>query len=616
MLPFDAREPMKTAYRTHTCGELTKKDAGQTVRLAGWVDSSRDHGGLIFIDLRDRYGTTQCVFNPEVAREAHALAEGMHGEDVVQLEGTVSPRPAAAVNPKIPTGEIEVRVTAAEVLAKSEPPPITVADDCDAGEDVRLRYRYLDLRRPCMQRNLLVRHEIIQAMRRTLEDERFIEVETPLLTKSTPEGARDFLVPSRINPGRFYALPQSPQLFKQILMVSGFDRYYQIARCLRDEDLRADRQPEFTQLDIEMALVEEEDVLGVTERVVAAVVKAAKGIDVATPFPRLTFAEAVRDYGSDKPDRRFEMRLKDVAEVARASEFRIFRQAAEAGGHVRGLKVPGGPGPNPKGAGGAGAPGLTRKDIDNLTTFAADFGAKGLAWMRVEADGLTGPIAKFFKPDQLAAMQKTFAAKEGDLLLFVADQPAVVAASLGALRVHLGHRLGLVPQKELNFCWVTDFPLFEWDVEAKRHVAIHHPFTSPRPEDMDRLESEPLSVRARAYDLVLNGVELGGGSIRIHRPDVQERVFRLLGIGKEEAEEKFGFLLEALRYGAPPHGGIALGLDRFVRLLVGASSIREVIAFPKTQRAQCMMSGAPGTVDERQLRDLHIRLRPEAAKEE
>jgi aspartyl-tRNA synthetase len=597
---------MKTAHRTHTCGELTREHAGRTVRLAGWVDSSRDHGGLIFIDLRDRYGTTQCVFNPAAAREAHALAEEMHGQDVVRLDGTVALRPAAAVNPKISTGEIEVRVTAAEVLAKSESPPITVADDCDAGEDVRLRYRYLDLRRPCMQRNLLVRHEIIQAMRRTLEGERFIEVETPLLTKSTPEGARDFLVPSRINPGRFYALPQSPQLFKQILMVSGFDRYYQIARCLRDEDLRADRQPEFTQLDIEMAFIAEDDVLGVTERVAAAVVKAVKGIDVATPFPRLSFAEAMRDYGSDKPDRRFEMKLADVAEVARASEFRIFRQAAEAGGHVRGLKVPGGP----------GAPGLTRKDIDTLTAFAADFGAKGLAWMRMESAGLTGPIAKFFKADQLSAMQQTFAAKKGDLLLFVADAPAVVAASLGALRVHLGHRLGLVPQEELNFCWVTDFPLLEWDVEETRHVAIHHPFTSPRREDMDRLESEPLSVRARAYDLVLNGVELGGGSIRIHRPDVQERVFRLLGIGKAEAEEKFGFLLEALRYGAPPHGGIALGIDRFVRLLVGASSIREVIAFPKTQRAQCMMSGAPGTVDEKQLRDLHIRLRPEAAKEE
>jgi aspartyl-tRNA synthetase len=593
---------MRTAYRTHTCGELAKAHAGQTVRLAGWVDATRDHGGLIFIDLRDRYGATQCVFNPAKAPEAHALAEGLRSQDVLGLEGTVVARPAEAVNPKIATGEIEVHVARAEVLAKSEPPPFAVADDCDAGEDVRLRYRYLDLRRPAMQRNLLLRHELVRTMRRVLEAEGFAEVETPLLTKSTPEGARDFLVPSRINPGRFYALPQSPQLFKQILMVSGYDRYYQIARCLRDEDLRADRQPEFTQLDLEMAFVEEDDVLAVTERVVAAVVKAVKGVEIKTPFPRLTFAEAMRDYGSDKPDRRFEMHLKDVGEMARQAEFRIFREAAERGAHVRGLKVPGGKA-------------LTRKDIDNLTTFAADFGAKGLAWMRAEAQGLTGPIAKFFKPEQLAAMQQTFAAAEGDLLLFVADAPAVVAASLGALRVHLGHRLGLVPQEELNFCWVTDFPLLEWDVEEKRHVAIHHPFTSPKPEDLDRLETEPLSVRARAYDLVLNGVELGGGSIRIHRPDVQERVFRLLGIGKEEAEMKFGFLLEALRFGAPPHGGIALGLDRFVRLMVGATSIRDVIAFPKTQRAQDLMSGAPGTVDERQLRDLHIRLRPEAKDE-
>jgi len=593
---------MRTAYRTHTCGELKRDHAGQTVRLAGWVESDRDHGGLIFIDLRDRYGTTQCVFNPQTSPEAHALAEKARSQYVLGIEGEVAARPEDMVNPKIATGEIEVRITRADVLAESDAPPIEISDDCEAGEDVRLRYRYLDLRRPRMQRNLLARHEIIKTMRGTLEAEGFIEVETPFLTKSTPEGARDFLVPSRINPGRFYALPQSPQLFKQILMIAGYDRYYQIARCLRDEDLRADRQPEFTQLDLEMAFVEEDDVLAVTERVVAAVAKAVKGVEVSTPFPRLSFAEAMRDYGSDKPDRRFEMKLGDVAEVAQQSEFRVFREAAEAGGHVRGLKVPGGRS-------------LSRKDIDNLTAFASDFGAKGLAWMRVEPEGLAGPVAKFFSPDQLAAMRKTFSAKPGDLLLFVADQPAVVAASLGALRVHLGHRLGLVPEGELDLCWVTDFPLFEYDVQEKRHVAIHHPFTSPRPADLDRLETEPLSVRARSYDLVLNGVELGGGSIRIHRPDVQERVFRMLGIGKEEAEAKFGFLLEALRYGAPPHGGIALGLDRFVRLLLDEPSIRQVIAFPKTQRAQCLMTGAPSPVDERQLRDLHLRLRPEAAQD-
>ena len=593
---------MKTTYRTHTCGELTQAQTDQTVQLAGWVDSARDHGGVIFIDLRDRFGTTQCVFNPATSTQAHALAERMHGQYAVQIEGTVRPRPPEAVNPKIPTGEIEVHATSAQILAESDAVPFEITDDVDLGEDIRLRYRYLDLRRPRMQRNLMTRALIVRTMRQTLEAEAFLDIETPLLTKSTPEGARDFLVPSRINPGRFYALPQSPQLFKQILMIAGYDRYYQIARCLRDEDLRADRQPEFTQLDIEMAFIAEEDIMAVTERVVAAVVKAVLDVDVAPPFARLTFAEAMRDYGSDKPDRRFDMTLRDVTEVAGQSEFRVFRDAVAKGGHVRGLKVPGGRS-------------FSRKDIDELATYAGGFGAKGLAWLRAEAEGLTGPIAKFFTPPQLLQMRQAFAAEPGDLLLFVADEPAVVAASLGALRVHLGHRLGIIPEDQLNLCWVTDFPLFEYDVAEKRHVAIHHPFTSPKPEDLDRMESEPLSVRARAYDLVLNGVELGGGSIRIHRPDVQQRVFQLLGIGKEEADAKFGFLLEALRYGAPPHGGIALGLDRFVRLLVGEPSIRDTIAFPKTQRAQCLMSGAPGPVDERQLRELHIRLRPEAKDE-
>jgi len=595
---------MQTTYRTHTCGQLTADDAGATVRLAGWTDSARDHGGVIFIDLRDRYGRTQCVFNPENNPEAHALAERLGNQDVVAVTGTVRPRPEDAVNPKIATGAIEVHVESAEVLSASETPPFEITDDVDVGEDIRLRHRYVDLRRPAMQRNMLARAQIVRTMRRTLEAEGFIDVETPLLTKSTPEGARDFLVPSRINPGRFYALPQSPQLFKQILMIAGYDRYYQIAKCLRDEDLRADRQPEFTQLDVEMAFVSEDDVMAATERVVAAVIRDVLGREIEVPFPRVPYDDAMRNYGSDKPDRRFEMHLKDVSDLARGCEFRVFSGAVEAGGEVRGLAVP-----------GAGAQ-FTRKEIDDLAPFAADFGAKGVAWLKVGADGLTGPIAKFFSEAQLAHLRETMGAGEGDLLLFVADDPAVVAASLGALRLHLGRRLGLVRDDEVDLCWITEFPLLEWDPETNRHYAMHHPFTSPLPEDLDRLESDPGSVRARAYDLVLNGVELGGGSIRIHRPEVQERLFRLLGIEEAEARQKFGFLLDALRYGAPPHGGIALGLDRFVRLMIGADSIRETIAFPKTQRAQCLMSGAPGPVDEKQLEDLHIRLRPEGMEEE
>jgi aspartyl-tRNA synthetase len=594
---------MKTSYRTHTCGELRKSHAGLAVRLSGWVESSRDHGGVIFIDLRDRYGTTQCVFNPAKSRDAHALAEKMHQQYVIQVEGTVEPRPPEAVNPKMPTGEIEIKVKTAEVLAASESLPFDLTDACDAGEDIRLKYRYLDLRRPKMQRNLATRSLIVRTMRRVLEGEGFMDVETPLLTKYTPGGARNFLVPSRINPGRFYALAESPQLFKQLLMMAGYDRYYQIAKCMRDEDLRADRQPEFTQLDIEMAFITEADIMAVTERVVAAVIEAVLGKKVGTPFPHLTFAEAMRDYGVDKPDRRFEMKIGDVAHVAKASDFRVFREAAEKGGHVRGLKVPGGQS-------------MSRKEIDELTTYAGGFGAKGLAWVKVEADGkLSGSIAKFFSPDQQADLKTTFAAAPGDLLLFVADEPTVVAASLGNLRVHLGHRLGLVKEGEFNFCWVTDFPLLEYDLETKRYMAMHHPFTSPNPADLENLEKAPASVRARAYDLVVNGVELGGGSIRIHRTDVQSRMFKILGVSDEEAQEKFSFLLDALKFGAPPHGGIALGLDRLVRILLDEGSIRDAIAFPKTQRGQDLMTGAPGTVDEKQLRDLHIRLRPEATEE-
>jgi aspartyl-tRNA synthetase len=590
---------MKTTYRTHTCGELSKAHAGLSVQLAGWVDSSRDHGGLIFIDLRDRYGRTQCVFNPATCQETHTLAEKIHGQYVIQIEGVVQPRPAEAVNPKLPTGEIEIHVAKAEILAASDALPFEVTDESDAGEDIRLKYRYLDLRRAKMQRNLLTRHLIVKTMRHVLEEKGFADIETPMLTKYTPGGARNFLVPSRINAGRFYALAESPQLFKQLLMMAGYDRYYQIARCMRDEDLRADRQPEFTQLDVEMAFISEADIMAVTERVVSAVVEAVLGQKIQTPFPHLTFSEAMRDYGVDKPDRRFGMKIGDIVHVAKETDFRVFREAAEKGGHVRGLKVPGGQS-------------FSRKELDELTAFAGGFGAKGLAWLKIEEATMTGPIAKFFTAGQQQALREAFSAQAGDLLLFVADEPGVVAASLGNLRVHLGHRLGMVKAEDLNFCWVTEFPLVEYDLETKKYVAMHHPFTSPNPNDLDRLESEPASVRARAYDLVLNGVELGGGSIRIHQTEVQARMFKLLGIRDEDAQEKFGFLLDALKFGAPPHGGIALGLDRFVRILLGEGSIRDAIAFPKTQRGQDMMTGAPGIVDEKQLRDLHIRLRPEA----
>ncbi|MDK1030534.1 MAG: aspartate--tRNA ligase [Planctomycetia bacterium] len=592
---------MKTTLRTHTCGELRTTDGGATVALVGWVNAQRDHGGLIFIDLVDRYGRTQLVFNPEKSADAHSIAETLRNQFVVRAEGTVSRRPDEMVNPKIPTGEIEVDVKKIEVLNESLTPPFEIEDDSDVAEDLRLRYRYLDLRRPSMRNNLIVRHRVVREIRAALDAEQFIEVETPFLTKSTPEGARDFLVPSRVNPGRFYALPQSPQLFKQILMVAGFDRYYQIARCMRDEDLRADRQPEFTQLDLEMSFVTEDDVMGITERVMARVMKAILDIDIELPITRLTYAEAMDSYGSDKPDLRFELKLRDITDIAREVEFKVFSAVATGGGQVRGINVPGGSQ-------------FTRKELDELTAFVSAFGAKGLAWIKVDADAFGGPIAKYISPGAQQKIRETFGAEAGDLLLFVADNPKVVAKSLGALRVHLGRRLKLIPESEFCFCWVTDFPLLEYDEQEKRHVAMHHPFTSPRPEDIDLLATDPANVQARAYDIVLNGVELGGGSIRIHRADVQYQMFRLLGIDKEEAERRFGFLLEALRYGAPPHGGIALGLDRMVRILLGLPSIRDTIAFPKTQKAQCLMTDAPSVIDERQMRELHIQLRPQARR--
>ncbi len=585
---------MAELRRTHTCGELRKSHVGQEVVLCGWVVTARDHGGVVFADVRDRYGLTQVVFNPERCPEEHKLAHSLRQEFVIAVRGEVRARPDDMVNPKLDTGEIEVYADELVILNKADTPPFEVADDAKVGLDLRLKHRYLDLRRPVMQKRLVFRSRVAQAIRAFYSGRDFVEVETPMLTKSTPEGARDYLVPSRVNQGRFYALPQSPQLFKQILMIAGLDRYFQIVRCFRDEDLRADRQPEFTQLDVEMAFVTEEDVFECTEQMLAHVFKQTLDRDIPTPFPRLTYAQAMAEYGTDKPDTRFEMKLADVTDLAAQSEFKVFRSVADAGGMVKGLAAPGGAQ-------------LSRKDIDGLTEFVGEYGAKGLAWFKVEGGKLTSSIAKFFSEDLQAKILERVGGEDGSLLLFVADQPSVVNQSLAELRRHLARRLGLIPEDRLNFLWVYDFPLVEWDEEEERYVALHHPFTSPRPEDLDKLESDTANVRARAYDVVLNGAELGGGSIRIHRPDVQTRVFKLLGIDEAEAQEKFGFLLDALRYGAPPHGGIALGFDRMTALMLGLDNIREVIAFPKTQKATCLMTGAPSPVSEKQLRELAIR---------
>lgn len=590
---------MQTTLRSHTCGELRASHVDSTVTLCGWVSSRRDHGQLIFVDLRDRYGRTQCVFDPENSPEAHKTAEQLRSEWTVRITGQVRNRPEGSLNPKMATGEIELLVSRIEVLSQSQTPPFEIGSDSDAGEDIRLKYRYLDLRRPSMQHALATRSKLVKAMRDFYDREGFIDIETPFLTKSTPEGARDYLVPSRVNVGQFFALPQSPQLFKQILMIAGYDRYYQVVRCMRDEDLRADRQPEFTQLDVEMGFVTAEDVITTTERMLAEVMRKVLDVEVALPINRMTYKEAMDRYGHDAPDTRYGMLIEDLTDFARTCEFKVFRQAAESGGLVRGINVTGGAK-------------LSRKDLDELTAFIAQFGARGLAWIKVEEEALTGPIVKFFDQSQQQALREKFAAATGDLLLFVADKPSVVAKSLGQLRMTLARRLKMIPEGRFDFTWVVDFPMFEFDEESKRYVAIHHPFTAARDEDLDRLESDPLGICAKAYDIVLNGVELGGGSIRIHRSDIQQRVFKLLGIGEEEARVKFGFLLDALSFGAPPHGGIALGMDRFVMLALGLSSIRDTIAFPKTQKAQCLMTMAPGYVDQRQLDELHIRLSPEA----
>jgi aspartyl-tRNA synthetase len=583
--------------RTHTCGELRAEHVGQSVTLTGWVHSSRDHGGVIFIDLRDRYGITQVVFAPSHDQASHDIAEGFRSEFVIAACGEVRHRIEGMVNDKIPTGEVEVYVDEVELLNAADTPPFEVDDSIDVSTELRLRHRYIDLRRPGMQRNLVFRSECFRVIRDYFAERHFVDVETPILTKSTPEGARDYLVPSRVNPGCFYALPQSPQLFKQILMVGGLDRYVQIVKCLRDEDLRADRQPEFTQLDVEMSFIDEEDIYELIDGLMAEVMAKLLGRTIETPIPRLTYAEAMERYGSDKPDLRYGMEFVDACDVAAACDFRVFTSVVEGGGVVRGF--------NAKGGGAR----YSRRECEELGAWLGEFGGKGMAWLKVDENGeLASSIAKFFSDEQKATLKERMAGEPGDLLVFVADRPAVAARCLDELRRRLARELELIPEDSFAFCWVVDFPLFDWNEEEQRPDAVHHPFTSPMDEDMEFLEERPLDVRSRGYDIVLNGTEIGGGSIRIHRQDVQERIFRLLNISDEEARLKFGFLLDALRYGAPPHGGIALGLDRIVALLLGLDNIRDVIAFPKTQRAQELMSGAPSEVDERQLRELGLRL--------
>jgi aspartyl-tRNA synthetase len=587
-------ESMGALRRTHNCNTLGLDNLDQEVVLMGWVLRRRDHGGVIFIDLRDRRGITQIVFNPEINPEVHAKAHHVRSEWVLAVKGKVEARPGDMANPKLKTGTIEVLVSELNILNTSKTTPFPLDEDGEVSDNIRLQYRYLDLRRPEIAANLVMRHKAVQAVRNYLSENEFLEVETPMLTRSTPEGARDYLVPSRVNAGKFYALPQSPQLFKQMLMIAGMDRYFQVVKCFRDEDLRADRQPEFTQIDMELSFVGEDDIIAISEGMVKQVFKETRDIELEPPFNRMTYDEAVARYGTDRPDIRFGLELVDLTETLRGCGFKVFNTIIDKGGSVKAI--------NAKGCGT-----FSRKDLDNLTNYAATFGAKGMAWIKVKEEEWQSPITKFFNADELAAMGEALGAEPGDLILFGADSTAAVNQVLAELRLELARRLKLTDENTFNFLWITDFPLVEYDTERKRYTSVHHPFTAPFDEDLELLDSDPGKVKSRAYDLVLNGNEIGGGSIRIHNPEVQARVLKTLGIDAQEAEDKFGFLLNALEFGAPPHGGIAFGVDRLLMILTGSSSIRDVIAFPKTQKATCPLTEAPSSVDRKQLTELHLR---------
>ena len=583
--------------RTHSCGVLRKGDTGKEVVLKGWVQKRRDHGGVIFIDLRDREGITQVVFNPGLSPDAHSKAKELRGEYVMAVKGTVTARPEGTVNENLGTGAIDVLAKELDILNEAKTPPFPIEDNVNIAEEVRLKYRYLDLRRPSLQAKMILRHNVMKTVRDYLSSVGFLEIETPFLTKSTPEGARDYLVPSRINLGKFYALPQSPQLFKQILMVAGYEKYFQIVRCFRDEDLRADRQPEFTQIDIEMSFIDREDIYSTMEWLFNEIWKKIKGIELKIPFPRLSYKDTMERFGNDKPDTRFGLELHDVGNILGESEFKVFSDAIKTGGKIAGINA-------------EGCANFSRKEIDDLTDFVKIYNAKGLISFKVTDKEVSSSVTKFLKPEQLEKLKIAMGGKSGDLLLVVADQEKVVYDSLSNLRLKLGEKLKLIDKNKFNFLWVTDFPLLEYSPEEKRYMAMHHPFTSPRVEDIPLFDTDPSKILAKAYDLVLNGSEIGGGSIRIHKRDVQNKMFKILGLTEEDAQVKFGFLLEALEFGTPPHGGIAFGLDRIVMILTGAESIREVIAFPKTQKAICLMTDAPSLVDKTQLDELGIKLKP------